>query len=375
MPIGMSMRTIFLVVRGQYQAQMAMRMARADIKELNAEQKKVIQTASDMKQAAQHYLFAGVAFTAFGGMVLTAVTKIMEKSRYGELLMRRFGATSQRSMEILGNVMARTLTPLFNLLIAFLDMINRNPALAKLIGTFIALAGPIFIVIGLARIFQWIIMQLSVNLFLLANRSVFAGGALSMLADMEAVAATKTELLTVWMTRLGTAVNVVLGAFMITFSIVSSLMTKFGALPAVIGIVCGALMILVGLLWSAAVAQSILTIGVGVAVGATAALLAYRSMKNQIDETASYQYGTDFVKKGGLAIVHGGEKIISARQSVSTALQERRNIAQIDRQGAGVRQSKWDVNIHIGQVQTKADKEELTPLILKTLRDATDNKV
>jgi len=77
-----------------------------------------------------------------------------------------------------------------------------------------------------------------------------------------------------------------------------------------------------------------------------------------------HQMGTSFVRQGGLARVHAGEEIISAREKQVQPRWEKREFNR----------SFWDVNVSIGDVHTKADEETMIPLIKRALKEGLDNK-
>ena len=78
-----------------------------------------------------------------------------------------------------------------------------------------------------------------------------------------------------------------------------------------------------------------------------------------------HQMGTSFVRQGGLAMVHAGEEITSARESSSQA---RWQTSQ------EFKKTMWNVNIHMGDVHTKADEETMIPMLRRALKEELDNK-
>ena len=79
-----------------------------------------------------------------------------------------------------------------------------------------------------------------------------------------------------------------------------------------------------------------------------------------------YQMGTSFVKRGGWALVHGGEEIKSAREGKVTS--------RMERTPSIIRRSSYYVPITIGTLHTKSDKENIVPMIKQALKEALEEK-
>jgi len=157
------------------------------------------------------------------------------------------------------------------------------------------------------------------------------------------------------------AVNVFrasLGKAMIFFTLfmaIGQIIGKEGSKwAAVIMVIATAVAVLAIYLKTAAIGVSILTWGLAAAAG----LAAMAAMP-------SYQYGTRMVQRTGPAIVHAGDVITRPDRGDKTPQQQER----------GFPKHYYNITMSFGDVKTKADKEELRPLILKALKDALNNKV
>lgn len=106
--------------------------------------------------------------------------------------------------------------------------------------------------------------------------------------------------------------------------------------------------------WAAAhpyLAAAVVAAGAGVA-----AFAAVQSAK-------TYQMGTAFVKKGGLAVVHTGEEIKSARESRVPSLLEKGK--------GGLAKRIYNIRFDIKNLRTKASKEEMVDVIREAIRSVT----
>jgi len=97
-------------------------------------------------------------------------------------------------------------------------------------------------------------------------------------------------------------------------------------------------------------------VAAAIAIGAAAGVTAYAATRK------TYQMGTSFVQKGGLAVVHGGEEIKSARESRVPSLLERVR---------GPAKRIYQIRFDIGTLNTKASKEEMVDVIREAMRSVT----
>jgi len=331
------MRTIWVAVRAINYTDQATKQVGANISKLQAQQ-------NALRTEAVKMVMAGVMWVTFAALVTMAITKIMEKSNEGRRVLAQFERSMNNMLKTLGDSFTRVLGPAIKMMSGFFDIIAKNPALANLIAvlsvlliTFIALKGVLMIATGAMTLFG-ITTQLETIIVGLATAGHYG---------------------------LATSLYVVqqgLGVAMIGFTLMFALCQH---LPPVLAIVTGAILALAaGILilkaaisGGASVASDLAAMALaGAGAGAIAA-----GVWNMTQPT--YQTGVYSVRKTGPAIVHEGEEIRSKRN------------VMYGQGTANQRPETRYFNITFsGDIHTKADKEGLKPLILKTVREAMDNK-
>ena len=162
-------------------------------------------------------------------------------------------------------------------------------------------------------------------------------------------------------------IEYIISLFAIGFSIVSTVATLFGKLPAIIAAVTIAVVALGYALWSAATAFSVLTLGAA-AIAGGAAIAGAMAASSPDEHFGVYQMGTSFVRKGGIAVVHEGEEIKSARESRPTS--------RMGDGGHQFRRTSTTFNLNVyGNLETKSDNETLMPAVRRVLKEELDKKV
>lgn len=344
----MSVRTLFLAVRGTYQAGLAMRMARDDLNKLEGEQKKVIKQAELMLQKSQQWLFAGTAFASLGVMIGRSMMQLLEASTSGRIALGAFSERVQMSMRRLSEAMTPIMTFFFDIIATVLEFATTHPVLINTIALLLALAAPILIVGG----------------FLLVLK-----GAIGIIVSTLTIMYGKVMLTTASMMALGSATVYAFGVFISVYSVLQKINSPIASLTAlIIGLAIA--------LWGLFVAQTAVTGGLNLLMAggaiAAAGAISLAEMSSTKSSIPSYQTGTTFVRQGGIANLHGGEEIISAR--------EKRVVSKIEKasrqtmgEGGGVR-SLTNITIPIENLNTKANFDDVDRKLSRVLRDAMDNK-
>jgi len=329
------MRTIWVAIRAINYTDQATKQVGDNITKLEAQQRA-------LRTEAVKMVMAGVMWVTFAALATMAISKIMEKSVEGRRVLAQFERSMNNMLKTLGSSFTEMLGPSIKMMSGFFDMIAKNPALANLIVvltvlliTFIALKGVMMIASGAMTLFG-VTAQLEYIAVSLAT-----AGHLSL----------ATSIMTV---------QAAIGPVLIGFTLMFTLCQR---LPPVLAIVVGAILALTAAIiilksvlgdysWIAGLA-----IG-GAAIGAMAA-----GVWNMTQSQPTYQTGVYSVRKTGPAIIHEGEEIRS-----------KRNVMY----GQGTEKQRPETRLFnftfSGDIHTKADKEELKPLILKTVREAMDNK-
>lgn len=346
MAYGVSTRTLFLLVRGVYMGRPLQRLQK-DMKGLTKAQQKMIREQQRMREAAYRTaygaLFEGVAYLSFASMVTIAFTKIMEKSREGSRFMALFGKSVDKSLGRIGEALTKMLGPSLNTLATLLEIITSfKPALYAL--TFLVTVGTMMLmVVGIAKLLSGAFAILGLKT---ANLSMQLPILNIQLAGTTAA-----------MAKLVTVMSVGFGIFMVVYQIVSLIAEKWGVLPAIIAAVTIAMIGLVAVLKIGATAMSIMTFGAAALAG-LAAIAPLLTMP-------TYQTGTTFVRRTGLAYVHAGEIIKSARESSDFGYLK-----------TGQQRITYNtITVKIDNVHTKADIDDLDEKLRRAFKDYLEQKV
>lgn len=119
-----SVRTIFLLIRGIDQTGRALDDPYKKLTMLEKQQRA-------LARSSYRLLFAGAAFTAFGAMATKSLMGLAEKSSMGKLLMDDLRRSWGRFANVLGEGIAKTMTPLVHWFMKWIDGISQNPILMK----------------------------------------------------------------------------------------------------------------------------------------------------------------------------------------------------------------------------------------------------
>lgn len=340
----MGMRSIYLSIRAFNYTDRATRQVGRNID-------KLIQKQQELRQSAVMMFSAGIMWTALGAMAGMAIMKIIEKSGEGRRAISVFSRAADKMLKELSKAFITVLGPTIKMLTGLFNAISKlNPRILQLVTGAIIL-GIVFltskgIIMTLTGAYQYLTASTAATALGYKQMTFSAGTATA------ATLTLRQAVTGLWMS---------MGKFIMIFTLFVMLGQILGSegskWAAVIMGIATAVGVLAAVLWTSASAMSILTWGAAALAGA-AGLAMVASM-----ETPSYQYGTRMVQRTSLAMVHAGDVITRPDRGDKTPQQAQypRTINRIE--------------LSFGDIQTKADKEELRPLILKALKEALDNTV
>jgi len=305
--------------------------------------------------AAKNMFAVGTMYLAFGTIAVGVLGAVMNSSRLGQRVMENFGKRVGKSMAKLGDALASILAPILEITANILEMAMTIPFFKELVAIVLILGTAFLLAKGVTMMFSSALTMLHISQ--VASTITTKVQAQTLLTKF--VPATKAS--TVATYSLGQSLMFVAAGFTAAFGAVFMVYQIFGKMPAII---LGVVIALVALLVVVLALANVLTLGgatmlavAGAGVGGAIGAMAVASMPE-------HQMGTSFVRQGGLARVHAGEEIISAREKQVQPRWEKREF----------KKSFWDVNVSIGDVHTKADEETMIPMIKRALKESLDNK-
>lgn len=368
-----NIRSILLVVRGSYQAGMALRMARTDIENLTKVQKQTIRASEEMVRVSHQILFAGAAFTVFGALVTRGLMKVMEASQEGRKALFNFSRSTTQSLRRISRALAPMMESFLKATAGIMEFISKSPLLSQVAAGVLMVAGPLLLLSGIIvtiggagrmLIGVWLRKKAIADVLSVSVQKLTASITPYGLSAGAAVAPTQALSLS-----MGALVGILMrGMFYFTmvYTVANMINKAFGPLAGTIVGLTAVLAPFVALLWGGAAAMSVMTMGAAALAGAA-------MIGTVVQSIPSYQAGTAFVRQGGLAMLHGGEEIKSARESRFISKIEKTTIqaAPSGPQTVGY----YNIPITIDQLNTRADVEDLGMKIKRALKDALDNKV
>jgi hypothetical protein len=306
------------------------------------------------RQHAILSIAGGVMWVAFASMATSAVMGIMRTTREGAGIMNKFDRSVGQLTKSFSTAFVKVLGPAIQMLTKLFDIISKLPmpvltAMAAIIITGLSL----LTLKGISMILSGGLTYLGITLFKTAASTnqvtLAATGSIPAIWGMK----TATD-------SLGKSL---INSLMIFSTFIMMGMTfkgVSGIVVAGIGAIIAALTLYKLHLLGAITLQGMLTpwgiaamAGAGLAIGAIAG------------QFINAQVGTRKVQRTGPAFVHAGEMIGT----------ERGLKAQMGGKGGSPDKQQINATINFsGNIQTKADKEELRPLILKVIKEALDNK-
>jgi hypothetical protein len=306
--------------------------------------------------ASKNILAVGTMYVAMGFIATMVISKIMAQSELGKQVLADFGSSVGKSLGRLGESLARILTPLLNVVATILELATSTPIVRELLAIFLILGTTILLVAGVVKMFTGAIGILTT---MWGSHNIGATGGQMTLSAYGAVAAGVTPpVLT-----LGAALAMVAASLTVGVALFTVLNSIMGPLPAALFAVAAAFAVLAVQLWLAAGAMSVLSWGAAAVAGGAALAGAIAIATGVGTQSPEYQTGTRMFTKTGMGVFHKGEIAYNPENKLPTQVNR-----DLEGKGTSLRQ---DVTIDLSgsTIQTKADKEELLPMIKRGLRD------
>lgn len=346
-----SFRTIWITLRAANYTTQAFNSTIKGLSKLQQEQLRLKMDAS------KNILAVGTMYLALGMIATRTITSIMSKSELGQQVLTRFGENTSKSMAKLGDSLARVVGPILDVIARILELATANPIIRDLLAIFMVLGTTILIVAGVVKMFTGAMGILTV---MWSFHNVHATSAQMTLTAYSATA----KVATASTVSLGMALGLVTAGFSVFMILGQVIGSNAGAIVAAITSITLAILAL-------AVALNVLSVGtltpLQLAAFAAGAGMAAGVMAIQ-SQQPTYKIGTRMLTQTGPITGHAGEIVWNPTNQLPTQVNN-------DVTGRGIpKKTEFNVTISTGDIHTKADKEELRPFILKTIRDAVDNK-
>ena len=300
----------------------------------------------------------GMMYVAMGAMAVQGMVSIMQMSERGKEVWEKFTQSISPSLERLADAFADILGEVLPFISALMNIITINPIVTRVVAGFVLFAATLMMAAGAGKALSGGLKLLGIQFGVVGTSTTQAALPLDGKWTPSALRATLAT------HSLGAALKMMAISALVGFGVFVALEGVVGTLPASLFALAAAFAVLAVQMWMAAGAMSVLSWGAA-AVAGGAALAGAIAVATGATE---YQMGTSFVKKGGLAVVHEGEEIKSARE---TRVKSRMEGIEAPRYA----KTSWYVPITIGTVHTKSDKDTMVPLIKKALKEALDQKV
>ena len=319
-----------------------------------------------LESQSYRMLFAGAAFLAFGGMVAIGLGKVLGMSKAGQLYVEDL----QTAFTNLGVAISEALVTSFgDALAAFADFIQELSKDTPFV-TFIAVLGGVAVaVLGFGG-------GLLLTLGIIGRLATGFGNLLMTLGVSVSTAVTATGAFY----ALSVSLMAVAGGLLLGYMAGKWMVETFGAAPTMIAGLVIALGALAAVIMVIAMGISISTAGIAALAGLAAfgAAIAYVGAtsgalslpKGEVPPAEfvvpepewEYQLGTTMVKRGGKALLHGGEYVFNPQLPITPPPHMR---------GRGVSgPTMVNMTQNIDTVHTQADMEEMVDVTSKGIYDA-----
>jgi len=305
--------------------------------------------------AAKNMMAVGTMYLALGAIAMMTFTTIMAKSEAGQAVMQRFSLSTGKSMEKLGESFAKILGPIFDVVAKILELATANPIVRDLLAGFLLLGGTLIMIAGIVKMVAGVIGILKLQMLAKALVTKHATITLDMYSGsaMKAAGASMS---------LSAALGAVVAGFTAGFAIVLVIQSAFGRLPAIIA---GVTIAVIGLAVAIIALSGVLSLGATTAqqLGAFGVALAAGGAMGAafVASQPEYQMGTRAIAKTGMFYGHKGEVLYNPENQLPTQVNRDLNRPSTTYQ-------KVEINMSGMTVQTKADREELLPMIERALR-------
>ena len=354
MVAGMGMRTIWISLRALNYTDRAFQAAIGNLKNLTKQERENLKTALKMMEMGRFQIQAGMLYGAMLGMVGGQLFALMSQTKVGSGYMREFTKSIEDTKVAFADTFFEVLKPVLDVVRGFLNLIKQNAplrtAVVILAMVSMALMGVYAASLVLSGIYKHMTAQMTINNFIRAK-----GVLIKFKAAMANITlAASNHALATSLVAVGISAGV-------AFALFFALKDILGPLPAGIIAVAAAIAVLAAILWSAAAAVAILTVGVAAGLGAAA----FASAVDQSKAVGGFAGGTRGLSHTGMFFGHKGEVIYNPATDRPTG---------IGGKGEQVTHISNQFDFSGTTINTKADNEELVPLIKRTVRDAMLDK-
>lgn len=300
--------------------------------------------------AARNMMAVGAMYVAMGGMAIMVISRIMNQSELGRKVLGEFGDSVGKSMGKLGDSLSKVMTPLLNIVAKILELATANPIISDLLAGLIVLGAVILIASGAVKLFSGAVAIL--NLQLMVKKLMVHGAQQSLLPYIGATTGAAHATM-----GLATAIAAVTGGFAIAYVILSTINSPIASAIAVIAGLTIAL-------WALFIAESAASVGIALVAGGIAAAGAV-TLASQYGAFGKpeYQMGTRMLTKTGPIIGHRGEIVYNPENQLPTQVNR-----GMEGKSTSLRQNVT-IDLSGSTIQTKADKDELLPMIKRGLRN------
>lgn len=248
----MSLRTIWIAIRGINYSGQAFKQVGKDVDELVKKQQRI-------QQQARYMMFSGILMVAMAGMVGAAFLELASKTSFGELMVNDLTTALDKLSYTLGESVVKNFGWAIEAITKFIDIISYNQPLADLVVAFGGIFSAILLVTGVVFVLK------SAWTLWISSLVTFVGSHLPQLKAALATLATTFG-------TLGASILAVAGGLAVGFMMGEKLVELLGPeFTVVIGAAIAVIGTLAAVLWTAAGAMTVLSWGIA-AVGAGIAL-------------------------------------------------------------------------------------------------------
>jgi hypothetical protein len=357
--LGGNLRTIWITVRALNYTSKVFNDILNSMNTLMNTEKKMIESTKAMANEGLHFIQAGAMMVTLSVMLGSQIMNLAMKSTTGSMAMDALKTKMNEATVSLANAAYEVMktSGVLNLLNSFLDALNRNPTLAKLViitisfvTALVALAGIMFLWKGITKeiIALQSLLKLQMEGSVLVCKSYDSAITVSTAATM----------------GLGQALQFVLGGFGVAFMILSSLSGPARTAASVIAMLAGAFIALgaAEIFASGPLAPyeaAIQMAAAGVALAGGLALIG--------QATGAFQHGTRGLPDTGLFFGHKGEVVYNPATNRPTQ-------TGVDLAAGRGETNSYTTQITIEQINTKADIDDVDDEIRKALRKGMRNR-
>ncbi len=344
MSMSIGIRSLWIGIRAMNYTNQAFREVTSNTQKLKDEEKALEIQSMRMTNA-------GMMFIALGSMFALGMMNMVRASVEGSMYMAKFDQSVQAAVARIGYSLLTILKPALEAVMGILDFIAKNPYLSSFVAILAILGSGLIVVFGSILLVTGVMGQWAM--------------VVGMLNSLIGPLISGVALLSSATNNLGIALLGVSAGFAIFFFLKDAI----GPVPAAVTAIGVAIGFLAAQLWLAAIPMGMLTgglaiLGAGLAAGGLIYGLGTSSSSG--GSLPAYSNGSRFVGKTGLALVHEGEEIRNNRRGMPSGVANSSNASTVNQQAI--------IDLRGSTIQTKADKEELRPFILKTVREAVTSK-